>query len=86
MITSLFLNLIFDAVSYLLNKLDTVSTSNPFLTAVSTVSGYISALYHFMPVITVSALAIVAFDVAFEGGYLFFKVVYWVIRRFPTQS
>jgi len=86
MITSAFLNAFFGAVSYLVGKLPDVSTTSNFGSAIATASGYISGVHSFLPLITISVLAILAFDLLFEGGYLLFKVIYWVIRRFPTQS
>lgn len=86
MIITLFLNIIFLALGYLLSLLPTVTDGGYFTDAITTASGYISAVYAFIPVITVTLLAILAFDILFESGYLLYKVVYWVIRRFPTQS
>jgi len=86
MITSAFLNIIFDALSYLVGFLPDVSLNNSFTTAITTASGYLTALHNLLPYTVVVILAIIAFDVAFETGYLLYKVIYWVIRRFPTQS
>jgi len=86
MIVTLFLNIIFGVLSYLVSLLPTVTDGGYFTTAITTASGYISAVYDFIPVITVTLLAILTFDILFESGYLLYKVVYWVIRRFPTQS
>lgn len=86
MIVTLFLNIIFGVLSYLVSLLPTVTDGGTFTSAITTASGYISAVYAFIPVITITLLAILSFDILFESGYLFYKVVYWVIRRFPTQS
>lgn len=86
MITSAFLNLFYGAVSYLVSFLPSVSTNTAFGTAITTASDYISAIHSFLPLITISVLAIITFDVLFESGYLAYKVIYWIIRRFPTQS
>lgn len=86
MITSAFLNIFFTTISYLIGLLPSISTSSSFVSAISTGSSYISGVYAFIPLITTSILAIIAFDIIFESGYLLFKVIYWVIRRFPTQS
>lgn len=86
MITSAFLNIIFVAISFLIGKLPDVAMNNNFTTAITTASGSISAVHSFIPYTVVAILAIIAFDIAFEAGYLLFKVIYWVIRRFPTQS
>lgn len=86
MIITLFLNIIFLALGYLLSLLPTVTDGGYFTDAITTASSYISSVYAFIPVITVTLLAILAFDILFESGYLLYKVIYWVIRRFPTQS
>jgi hypothetical protein len=84
MILNIIISLIYNVVGGLLSKLPSVSTTNGFGAAVSTASGYLSALSVILPITTL--LAILAFDIAFETGYLAFKVIYWIIRRFPTQS
>jgi hypothetical protein len=86
MITTLILNIIFLSLTALVSLLPTVVDSGTFTTAITTASGYISAVYAFIPVITATLLAILAFDIIFETSYLLYKVIYWVIRRFPTQS
>jgi len=65
-------------------KLPDVTTNSAFVDAVSTASGYISGMSMIVPTGTI--LLILGFSLFFEGGYLTFKVIYWVIRRFPTQS
>ena len=86
MIVSLFLNIIFGSLNYIVSFLPTVSDTGAFSTAITTASHYVSAVYAFIPTITTTLLAIIAFDIVFETAYLLYKVVYWVIRRFPTQS
>jgi len=86
MITSAILLVIFGTLNYLIAFLPTVSDSGTYSAAISTASGYVSAVYTFVPSITTAILAIVAFDIVFETAYLLYKVIYWVIRRFPTQS
>jgi len=86
MITSAFLALFFGAVSYLIGLLPAVSYTSSFGSAIATGSSYISAIHSFLPLITATLLAIIVVDVLFESSYLLFKVIYWVIRRFPTQS
>jgi len=86
MITSTILGIFFNAVSYLVGFLPPVSAGSGFVSAITTASGYISGVYSFLPAVTTTLLAILAFDLLFEGGYLIFKVIYWVIRRLPTQS
>ena len=86
MITSALLNAIFGAVSFLINKLPAIATNSGIGSSVITASQYISGVYAFIPLICTTILAIIAFDIIFESSYLLYKVIYWVIRRFPTQS
>jgi hypothetical protein len=86
MITSAFLSLFYAAVNKLTDFLPAVSDTSAFGGAITTGSSYISAIHNFLPLITATLLAIIVVDVLFESSYLVFKVVYWVIRRFPTQS
>lgn len=86
MITSAILLVIFGTLNFLVAFLPTVSDTGTYSAAITTASGYISAVYTFVPNITTALLAIIAFDLVFETAYLLYKVIYWVIRRFPTQS
>lgn len=86
MITSALLNSIFGIVLFLIGKLPDVSVNSDLGTSIATASGYISGIYGFLPIISTTLLAIIAFDIIFESSYLLYKVVYWIIRRFPTQS
>ena len=86
MITSAFLNIFYYIITVMIGWLPNVTAPSSFNVGLSTASGYISALYSFIPYITTSILAIIVFDLIFEGSYFLYKVIYWVIRRFPTQS
>jgi len=86
MITSAFLALFYKTVDVLTNLLPNVSDTSAFGSAITTGSSYISAIHSFLPLITTTVLAIIVVDVLFESSYLLFKVVYWIIRRLPTQS
>jgi len=86
MITSAILNAIFGAVSFLINKLPDITTSSSIGVSVATASTYVSGVYEFIPLIILTLLTIITFDIIFESSYLLYKVIYWVIRRFPTQS
>lgn len=86
MITSAVLNAIFSAVQSIINKLPVVNLNSGIGSAISTASGYFSGIHNFIPVISTTLLVIIGFDIIFESSYLLYKVVYWVIRRFPTQS
>jgi hypothetical protein len=86
MITSALLNYIFEIVQFLINKLPSITTNSGIGSSIATASTYISGVYAFIPYISTTLLAIISFDIIFESGYLLYKVIYWIIRRFPTQS
>jgi len=86
MITSLLIYIIFTALNYLVGLLPTISDTGVFASSVSNASGYVSGVYTFLPHITTALLGMIFFDIVFETAYLLYKVIYWVIRRFPTQS
>jgi len=86
MIWSWIFQIIFELVGFFLNMLPNVSSMSGIGSAITTASGYIAVPYSFLPTITITVLAILTFDIVFETGYLLFKGIYWVIRRFPTQS
>jgi len=86
MITSAFLNIFYIVLGALIGLLPDISTTSAFSTAITTGSSYLATLYSFLPLIISTLLAIIVFDLLFETGYMIFKVVYWVIRRLPTQS
>jgi hypothetical protein len=86
MITSAFLNIFSKVITYFANLLPNIPENSAIITAVATASGYISAIYNIIPYITTSILTIIASDIVFESSYFLYKVIYWVIRRFPTQS
>ena len=68
----------------LINALPTVNASNGFVDGMTLATQYLSTINQFLPM--GSLIAILLFDVTFETGYLTFKIIYWFIRRFPTQS
>jgi hypothetical protein len=86
MITTAFLSILFTVIGWFINMLPSVTTNSAFGSAISTASGYISSIHSFIPYITVTIIAIIAFDLAFESIYLFYKVIMWVLKRLPTQS
>lgn len=86
MIINTFINIVYNILEFFVNKLPEVSGTSIFGSAISTGNQYISAVHSFLPHTTVALIAIIAFDLIFEGSYFIFKMVYWVIRRLPTQS
>lgn len=83
---SSFISFFFNTVSFLLSYLPDIPAYSSITTAITTTGGYIASIYSFIPYIITTILAILAFDIIFETGYFLFKVIYWVIRRIPTQS
>jgi hypothetical protein len=83
---SSFITFFFNTVSFLLSYLPDIPAYSSITTAITTIGGYISSIYSFIPFIITTILAILAFDILFETGYFLFKIIYWVIRRIPTQS
>jgi len=86
MIITGIVNFVLGIVYFLVNTLPDVSNTSNFGTAIVTANGYIATAYTFLPLITITLLAIIIFDVAFEFAYFVYKIIYWIIRRFPTQS
>jgi len=86
MIWSWIFQFFFSVLNYLMGLLPAVTDTSGFGASLATAGEYIAIPFQFIPVITVTLLIIVAFDIAFETGYLLYKAIYWVIRRFPTQS
>ncbi len=64
--------------------LDDVVIPDGFYLAIEKVTGSLSSLNSFFPIDTV--LTILAIAVGIEIAYLLFKLIMWVIKRFPTQS
>lgn len=86
MIWSAFVYLFFKTVNFFLGYLPPIDVSGSIFTSVSTASGYLTSIHQIFPYITVAIIAIFGFNIAFETSYFLFKLVYWIIRRFPTQS
>lgn len=84
MIVSALLYVVFRTLAGALQWLPDVTESNPLVSGTVTSSHYISSMAQVIPV---TPLTIgLAFLFSFEVAYIGFKVVYWVIRRIPTQS
>jgi hypothetical protein len=86
MFVTFFLNLAYEIVTAFLNLFPIAETS--FLTnisnAVSTASGYLSAIDYFAPVSTL--LTIVGLFIGIEIIILLIKIINWIIRKIPTIS
>ena len=87
MIITAFLNIVYLILTPIVNliaNLSDVSLNSGFATSVTTASGYLSSLNTFLPISTITT--ILGVFIAYELSYFTFKLVYWVIKRIPTQS
>lgn len=67
-----------------LRLLADVSLSATFSGGIESASTFISALNQVLPMTTI--LAIILFDLTFEGFYFAYKVIYWILKKIPTIS
>jgi hypothetical protein len=82
-----FLNLIYGIIFIVtspIRLLPDVVLNNGFNDAITNASGYISAFNSFLPIDTI--LSILGVFLIIESAYMIFKLIMWVIKRFPTQS
>lgn len=70
------------AITFLL--LDDVSASSSVVSSITTTTQYLSTWNSFLPLTTI--LAVLFAITAIEAIVAIYKVVMWVVRRFPTQS
>ncbi len=87
MITSAILQLIYGfiyAITSPLRLLDDVALNSNFATSIQTASGYYHSLNDILPIDTM--LAILGISLLFEGLYLTYKLIMWVIKKIPTIS
>jgi hypothetical protein len=87
MITSAILYVIFGvlfAITSPIRLLSDVSEISSIGSAVTVASSYLHGLNIFLPVTDI--LAILFVIIVYETGYFGFKIIYWIIKRIPTQS
>lgn len=87
MITTVFLYIIYGVLLVItspIRLLADVTTVSTFSAGVVTASSYLKGLNAFLPVTEI--LAVLFIVLVYEAGYFSFKVIYWVIKRIPTQS
>lgn len=72
------------ALTYPLRYLSDVSANSSFTSAITTVNGYLAAWNDFLPITTI--FQVFAAIIAIELVIAVYKVIMWIIRRFPTQS
>ena len=68
----------------LIALLPDVSLTSSVSTSIASASNYLSALNSFIPITTL--LSMLGVFVLYETGYFTFKLIYWIIKRIPTQS
>jgi hypothetical protein len=87
MITATFLNLIYYilyGITSPIRLLPDVSLPAGFTSAMTTASSYYSSLNAILPLDTI--LILLGIYIAIEVAYLTYKLIMWLIKRFPTQS
>lgn len=72
------------AVTYPIRLLPDVDLSGGFGSAMQTVGGYLSSLNDILPIDVI--LSLLGIYVTIETAYLSYKLIMWLIKRFPTQS
>lgn len=85
MIITTFINMLFALITFLLipiTGLDDVVLNSKITDAITTTGGYLNSINAILPVDTM--LEILAVGLAFELGYLIYKIIMWVIRKIPT--
>lgn len=87
MIITAILNLVFIFVGFILSPLSLlgdVSLNSNFASSLATASGYYHALNAILPIDTM--IQILGVSLAFEGAYLIFKLIMWIIAKIPTLN
>lgn len=87
MITTGFLNIILGLVSLLtlpLKALGDVSLPAGLTSALGQIGAYLIALDTYIPV--ASILAILVMIITVDGSIFGYKIIMWIVKRFPTQS
>lgn len=87
MIIKLFINTIY-ALIYLITSpirlLPDVSLPEGFISAISNANGLLATINSVVPVDTI--LTLLQISLIIETAYLSYKMIMWIIKRFPTQS
>lgn len=87
MISDIFLYTIYGLVytlSYPIRILADVSANSDLLLNISKITTYFQAIDIFFPVNVL--IIIIGLEVSIEVGIFAYKVIMWVVKRFPTQS
>jgi uncharacterized membrane protein len=83
MIVNYILELIYNFTDYVVNKIPDVELPVFLSSVINTVSSYFSAIYNFLPALTLTLLAIIIIFLSIEGVILFIKISNWFIRKIP---
>lgn len=89
MITTFFLEGIYQMVyliMYPVRILPTATLSSGVADSITNINTFLSTLHGLLPITCTTILVIVTAVMVLEATVLSWKVVMWIIRRFPTQS
>jgi hypothetical protein len=81
-----FLSIIYIIAASIFTHLPNISSTSFVGTAIINTKGALATVSKVLPHFTTALLIVLAFDLTFEFGYFTFKVLYWGLRRLPTQS
>jgi len=84
MVTAAIINFMFYAIAFWVGLLPTASLPFSLTSAISSASGYLTSLDSVLPMTVI--ISTFTFFLLFEGGYLTYKVIYWIIKKIPTIS
>lgn len=84
MIVTALLNIVYVfvlGITTLIAQFGEVSTNNSITTAIVSFKTYYTSLDAFLPLTTI--VAIIAFDLAFEGAVFLYKMIRWAYQKVP---
>lgn len=84
MITTAILNIIYFfvlGIALLVAQFGDVEQNSEIVNAILTLRGYYVSLADYLPLNTI--VAIIAFDLAFEGIYFVYKLIRWSYKKVP---
>lgn len=84
MIIDIILNIVFlfvDGIIYIFRQFGTVSENSDIVAGINEISSYLSPLNDILPIDTI--VAILVFELIFEGLYLTYKLIRWGYTKVP---
>jgi hypothetical protein len=87
MITDLILQIFYGfsySISLVVSSFGEVNDNNAITTSITILKTYYMSLNEYLPIDTI--LAIIAFDLAFEGSVFIYKLVRWGYKKVPSIS